>query len=386
MKILMYRWKAYNQQDIIDNLIKRGHEVSEIFGEMSNFDTDVIFYNKFVKKLESDNFDMVLTVNYFPLISIACQERNIPYVSWCCDCPLGTMYHETVYNPVNTIFTFDMLNAIEFKAMGANVHYLPLCAEIDRVDKLIAESEDLAEYDCDISFIGSMYNKNSYDEVYDHLPEYLQGYFDAVMKMQMNIYGEYLLDDMLDSKTVNELNRHFLLAKSDQSFSDLSLVFSTTVLGFKIAQMERKSLIAELSKYNEVDLYTDDENVCMPGVRNRGLADYWNKAPKIYNRSKINLNFTIRNIRSGLPLRIWDILGAGGFLITNYQPEIEMYFKNGEDLVFFTEKDDLREKVSYYLTHEEERKRIAMNGQRKVRKLHGYQQRFDEMKKIIQDI
>jgi spore maturation protein CgeB len=135
-----------------------------------------------------------------------------------------------------------------------------------------------------------------------------------------------------------------------------------------------------------VDLYTDDENVCMPGVRNRGLADYWNKAPKIYNRSKINLNFTIRNIRSGLPLRIWDILGAGGFLITNYQPEIEMYFKNGEDLVFFTEKDDLREKVSYYLTHEEERKRIAMNGQRKVRKLHGYQQRFDEMKKIIQDI
>lgn len=386
MKILMYRWKAYNQQDIIDNLIKRGHEVSEIFGEMSNFDTDVIFYNKFVKKLESDNFDMVLTVNYFPLISIACQERNIPYVSWCCDCPLGTMYHETVYNPVNTIFTFDMLNAIEFKAMGANVHYLPLCAEIDRVDKLIAESEDLVEYDCDISFIGSMYNKNSYDEVYDHLPEYLQGYFDAVMKMQMNIYGEYLLDDMLDSKTVNELNRHFLLAKSDQSFSDLSLVFSTTVLGFKIAQMERKSLIAELSKYNEVDLYTDDENVCMPGVRNRGLADYWNKAPKIYNRSKINLNFTIRNIRSGLPLRIWDILGAGGFLITNYQPEIEMYFKNGEDLVFFTEKDDLREKVSYYLTHEEERKRIAMNGQRKVRKLHGYQQRFDEMKKIIQDI
>ena len=386
MKILMYRWKAYNQQDIIDNLIKRGHEVSEIFGEMSNFDTDVIFYNKFVKKLESDNFDMVLTVNYFPLISIACQERNIPYVSWCCDCPLGTMYHETVYNPVNTIFTFDMLNAIEFKAMGANVHYLPLCAEIDRVDKLIAESEDLAEYDCDISFIGSMYNKNSYDEVYDHLPEYLQGYFDAVMKMQMNIYGEYLLDDMLDSKTVNELNRHFLLAKSDQSFSDLSLVFSTTVLGFKIAQMERKSLIAELSKYNEVDLYTDDESVCMPGVRNRGLADYWNKAPKIYNRSKINLNFTIRNIRSGLPLRIWDILGAGGFLITNYQPEIEMYFKNGEDLVFFTEKDDLREKVSYYLTHEEERKRIAMNGQRKVRKLHGYQQRFDEMKKIIQDI
>lgn len=386
MKILMYRWKAYNQQDIIDNLIKRGHEVDELFGEMSNFDTDFIFYNKFIRKLESDKFDMVLTVNYFPLISMACQERNIPYVSWCCDCPLGTMYHESVYNPVNTIFAFDMLNAIEFKAMGANVHYLPLCAEVDRVDNLLRESKDLDEYDCDISFIGSMYNKNSYDEVYDHLPEYLKGYFDAVMKMQMNIYGEYLLDDMLDSKTVSELNRHFLLAKSDKSFSDLSLVFSTTVLGFKIAQMERKSMIAELSKYNKVDLYTDDESIIMPGVRNRGLADYWNVAPKIFNRSRINLNFTIRNIRSGLPLRIWDIMGAGGFLITNYQPELEMYFKNGEDLVFFTDKEDLNDKVKYYLENEDERKAIALNGWNKVRELHNYQKRFDEMSKIISGI
>ena len=386
MKILMYRWKAYNQQDIIDNLIKRGHEVDELFGEMSNFDTDFIFYNKFIRKLESDKFDMVLTVNYFPLISMACQERNIPYVSWCCDCPLGTMYHESVYNPVNTIFAFDMLNAIEFKAMGANVHYLSLCAEVERVDNLLRESKDLDEYDCDISFIGSMYNKNSYDEVYDHLPEYLKGYFDAVMKMQMNIYGEYLLDDMLDSKTVSELNRHFLLAKSDKSFSDLSLVFSTTVLGFKIAQMERKSLIAELSKYHKVDLYTDDENIIMPGVRNRGLADYWNAAPKIFNRSRINLNFTIRNIRSGLPLRIWDIMGAGGFLITNYQPELEMYFKNGEDLVFFTDKEDLNDKVKYYLENEDERKAIALNGRNKVRELHNYQKRFDEMSKIISGI
>lgn len=386
MKILMYRWKAYNQQDIIDNLIKRGHEVSELFGEMSNFDMDFIFYKKFVQKLESDSFDLVLTVNYFPLISMACQEKNIPYVSWCCDCPLGTMYHETVYNPVNTIFTFDMLNMIEFKAMGANVHYLPLCAEVDRVDKLFRESNDLKKYDCDISFVGSMYNKNSYDEVYDHLPEYLQGYFDAVMKMQMNIYGEYLLDDMLDSRTVNELNKHFLLAKSDQSFTDLELIFSTTVLGFKIAQMERKTLIAELSKYNNVDLYTDDENINMPGVKNRGLADYWNEAPKVFNRSKINLNFTIRNIRSGLPLRLWDIMGAGGFVITNYQPELDMYFKNGEDIVYFADKKDLQKKVEYYLNHEEERKQIAFNGWRKVKELHSYQQRFDEMSKIISGI
>lgn len=383
MRILMYRWKAYNQQDIICNLKLRGHVVDEIDGEMTTYDSDKVFYAKFCDKLDSADYDLVFTVNYFPLISDACEQRKITYVSWCCDCPIATMYHQSVFNSVNRIFTFDMLNQIEFEARGAKVYYLPLCAETDRIDALLNEAKDLSDYVCDVSFVGSMYNKNSYDEVYEHLPEYLRGYFDAVMKMQMNIYGDYMIDDMLDAKVIGELNKHFVLAKSAESFSDLELIFSSTVLGFKIAQMERKTMLAELSKFFKIDLYTDDADVKMPGVNNRGLADYWEETPKIFNQSKINLNFTIRNIRSGLPLRIWDILSAGGFLITNYQPELLMYFENGKDLVFFEDRNDLRKKVKYYLEHEEERKQIAMNAYNKIKKYHGYQQRFDEISKIV---
>lgn len=383
MKILMYRWKAYNHRDIVDNLIKRGHIVEEVHGEMCNFDSDTDFMDMLAKKLDSDKFDMVFTVNYFPIISDVCQERNIPYISWCCDSPLGTMYHESIFNPVNTVFEFDKINQLEFVGMGANVLHLPLCSEADRVDRLIREADDLDKYECDISFVGSMYNKNSYDEVYDKLPEYIRGYFDAGMKLQMNIYGEYMLDELLDSHTVYELNRHFTLAKSDRSFSDMSHVFSTTVLGFKIAQMERKAMLATLSKRFDVILYTDDESISMPRVENRGLVDYWNEAPKVFNRSKINLNFTIRNIRSGIPLRIWDILGAGGFCITNYQPELGLYFENGKDIVYFEDKDDLVCKVKYYLEHEDECRQIAKNGCEKVRKFHNYQVRFDEINSII---
>ncbi len=383
MKILTYKWKAYNQADIVNNLIKRGHSVEEIQGAMCNFETDEAFIHKFTDKLASAKYDMVFTVNYFPMISDVCEKFNIPYVSWCCDCPLGTMYHESVFNSVNTIFTFDKLSQLEFQAMGANVHYLPLCADVDRVDSIIMDEDGIDKYNADISFVGSMYNKNSFDDVCEKLPEYIRGYFDGIMKMQMNIYGDYLLDEMLDSRTLYELNRHFVLAKSDRSFSDIEMVFSSTVLGFKIAQMERKSMLAELSKRNRIALYTDDDSVSMPGIENRGLADYWNETPKIFNRSRINLNLTLRNIRSGIPLRIWDILAAGGFCITNYQPELEMYFENGRDLVYFESKKDLAEKVKFYLEHEEERKRIALNGYNKVKKQHTYKQRFDEMKQII---
>ena len=59
-----------------------------------------------------------------------------------------------------------------------------------------------------------------------------------------------------------------------------------------------------------------------------------------------------------------------------------MYFKNGEDLVWFEDEADLIKKVRYYLTHEDERKRIALNGQKKVRELHGYDVRLDYIEKI----
>lgn len=379
----MYRWKAYNQQDIVDELKRRGHIVDEIRGEMATFDEDAGFSERFEIKLDSEIYDMVMTVNYFPLISESCQARNILYVSWCCDCPLGTMYNSTVFNDVNRIFTFDMINHLTFKDMNAPVYYLPLCGAPERVDALLESVPNDDKYSCDISFIGSMYNKNSYDEIYEHLPDYLKGYFDATIKMQMDIYGDNMLDDMLDAKTIYEINRHFVLAKSEKSFSDLPLIFSTTVLGFKIAQMERKSILSYLDRDFCVDVYTDDENVSFVRSKNRGLADYWKEAPIIFNRSKINLNFTIKNIRSGIPLRVWDILSAGGFCITNYQKELLMYFENGKDIVFFESKEDLRKKIHYYLEHEGERRQIALNGYNKVKKLHNYKKRIDEMANVL---
>ena len=38
-----------------------------------------------------------------------------------------------------------------------------------------------------------------YDEVYDHMTDYLKGYFDAALKMQVNI-NEYMIEDILDGK------------------------------------------------------------------------------------------------------------------------------------------------------------------------------------------
>ena len=101
--------------------------------------------------------------------------------------------------------------------------------------------------------------------------------------------------------------------------------------------------------------------------------------PYIFHHSKINLNLTIPNIENGIPLRTFDILASGGFLLTDYRQEVCKQFENGKELVVFDGIKDLINKTEYYLTHPEERIQIARNGQKKVQQLHQYKNRLTEI-------
>ncbi len=105
--------------------------------------------------------------------------------------------------------------------------------------------------------------------------------------------------------------------------------------------------------------------------------------PKVFHASRINLNITMRPIETGLSLRIWDILGCGGFLLTNYQAEIPDYFEIGRDLETYESMEELEQKVQYYLAHDEERLEIAINGYEKTARLHTYEIRIAEMIRVL---
>ena len=388
MHILMYRWKAYNYRDIEQTFLLLGHTVDNIEQELGSYDVSPEFERVIEEKIRGTHYDMVFTVNYFPLISNVCERTGVKYVSWTCDNPLISMYHESVFHACNYIFTFDKTNYLEFRGMGVkHIWYLPLAVDTDRMDALLGAPEkperrnatqdsEMRKYRGDVAFVGSLYERNSYDKIKNRLPEYLRGYFDAVMEAQLNISGANIVEPMLTTNILEQLQEYFQLEKSEGSFSDLGLIFQTTVLGFKIAEIERRRALIELSKHYRVNVYSNSDVSDLLRIQYCGSVDYWSEMPKVFRMSKINLNFTIPNIKSGIPLRIWDVLGCGGFLLTNYQAEIPYYFKEGEDLVCFDSLEDLCEKVGYYLEHEEERKRIAWNGYRKVREKHSYIERI----------
>ena len=382
MKILLYQWKVYHQPDILAALERMGHivDTDRLSGE--NYNENPPFTAEVAGRIRAEHYDLILTVNYFGAISDACMQSGIPYAVWTCDSPLISMYHRTVYNACNYLFIFDQVQYYYFKSLGLqHVYYLPLAVDAVRLEQLTGMRENPKIRESEIAFVGSLYEKNAYDEIACKLTPYLSGYFDAAMNAQADIFGENIFDRMLTTDILAELSEMIDFTQSADSFSDLALVFSTTFLGFKMAQRERIGCLSVLGQRHRVDLYSDsklfqDDITEAAGVHNLGSVEYMTDMPLVFHRSKVNLNFTIRNIRSGIPLRVWDVLGAGGFLLTNFQAELPAYFENGKHLVWFDSVEDMRRKADYYLTHEEERIAIAENGHKLVKQHHTYEERL----------
>lgn len=147
--------------------------------------------------------------------------------------------------------------------------------------------------------------------------------------------------------------------------------------------MERITILNYLSQYYKVDFYTNSTSKFLNNVNLHTGVDYYTVMNKIFYLSKINLNITLPSIESGIPQRVLDIMGSGGFVLTNYQPEIEEVFEIGKDIEVFHTLEELYEKCSYYLTHEKERLTIAMNGYIKIRNNFSYNRL---LKKIISTV
>ena len=190
MRILVYKWKAYNYADICEAFSDLGYEYVTVEQDLDHYDEDTAFEGRLADIIQKENCGMVFTVNYFALVTTVCMKMRIPYVIWTCDNPLISMYHQKVFQPCNYFFTFDQTNYMEFKGMGLDhIWYLPLAVNTKRIRYLIENCDDLIAYQNDIAFVGSLYERNSYDRLRPELPEYLRGYFDAAIWAQQCING-----------------------------------------------------------------------------------------------------------------------------------------------------------------------------------------------------
>lgn len=390
MEILFYRYNSICEPDILQVFSDFGITVHTEEMEMTDKRiTPKQCAAKVTEWLTSHPLAFVFSVNFFPAISYTCNHFKVPYVCWSVDSPVPELFSNALKNEWNRIFLFDKAQYQFFHPLNPeHIFYLPLATNVKRWENVILSmtEDDFAKYDADVSFVGSLYTeKCRYDTL--TISPYTRGFVDGLMEAQMKVYGYNFIPDNLTDRVISEI------AAADPDFYEGSDTYTDTrrylvshqYIGMKLAALERERTLNRLAKHFHVALYTHSDTSPLKGVDCRSGVNTLTEMPKVFHASKINLNMTMRPIETGLSLRVWDILGCGGFLLTNFQSEIPEYFEIGKDLETYESMEELEQKVQYYLTHEEKRIEIAINGYEKTAKFHTYELRLAEMIRILSE-
>jgi spore maturation protein CgeB len=107
---------------------------------------------------------------------------------------------------------------------------------------------------------------------------------------------------------------------------------------------------------------------------------------RMFSQSRLSLGFATagdshraaRRLRH-LRLREFEAPMSGALYLTEDQPELAEYFTPGQEVLTYTERDDLLDKARYYLVHQEQAERIRRAGFERARREHTWQQRFGEL-------
>lgn len=388
MKIIFIDWNSFCNQDVVEALEELGHSVKKIPAEKKDlFDSMTQIEKLFHTCKDSRQYEAVFSMSYFPQISNYCKDKGLKYISWVYDNPYVHIYSYTIVNPCNYVFLFDYQMYEELNLAGIKtVYYMPMAANTRRLNRLFHRTKNHDRYKADISFVGSLYSegKNNLYEKIGELDEFTRGYVEAIVNIQLKLYGVNIIKEALTKEILSSMEKVFPMDPNPTTVMSQEAIYADYIIGRKVTALERKQVLEMLNKEYNIKLYTNERKVDIPGITNQGYVEYYEEMPLVFHNSKINLNITLKSIKEGIPLRVWDILGAGGFLITNYQSELMEYFTPEEDLVIYNDLGDLKEKTEFYLKNDDIRRKIAANGLEKVRSDHNYINRLTMMMEIVE--
>jgi len=113
---------------------------------------------------------------------------------------------------------------------------------------------------------------------------------------------------------------------------------------------------------------------------------------RIFNASRINLNLHSSPFHQGinpqgdyLNPRVFDLAATGAFQLVDWRQQLPEFFQPEVEVATFSSLTELREKIHYFLAHEEERRQMAQRSRERCLRDHTYRQRMGQALEIIAD-
>ncbi len=184
---------------------------------------------------------------------------------------------------------------------------------------------------------------------------------------------ENKIDGKIYAEVISEFNKYLpeALKAGPYTVDDITQFWAVHgCLGYELTVRDRlillSSIAESISGIGSLHLFTGSDTSILksisPDIVCHGRVNTLTEMPSVFAQSRINLNTTMRPIRTGLPQRIWDVLGCGGFLLTDSRAELPDILIPGRHLETYDSPEEACDKIRYYLEHEDEREEIARNG------------------------
>lgn len=382
MKVFFAGSETMQIPNIPISLGKMGHEVVLYEKSMEYVEEHEEEYESFGLFLQSQKPDVVISTIFFQIVAAYTHELGIKYAVYGMDSPHYAAWVPEYPRLDNVyLFHFDSREVERFrKCEYTNVTYLPLAAGVTWADTIHTSGTDRKKFGSAVSFVGGLYGDNPFDTCAGRLPQPVQEHiwnqlensaflWDGKERLQEGVSEELLR--ICQTVTPELCNPGFTM--EDDYY------FRQWTLARKLSNIERTLLFEQVAGQYDFRLYTREKEVVPENIHRYPPVNAMTEQLKVFQSSGINLNITLRSIESGVPLRVFDILSVGGFVLTDYRKDAEELFREDEEIVMFRTPEEMMEKLAFYTTHETEQKRIAKNGHRRARAEYSYERMLEEI-------
>ena len=281
-------------------------------------------------------------------------------IVWFLDDP--TFYLDRPFEPSEIVCLFDDTYADSLRPFKPRiVLHFPLACDIP------APGEFERRFSCEAAFVGGLQDQTARRE---QLPQEMRAYIDRLVEAKLSTRWKRM-EDLVEEIPyapgkriqLDPQVRHFLYWETNNRYR-IELLEQLSDLDLRIYGNEDWGPLLENSSVRDKFLGPIDPNT---------------ELPSLFASTQVNLNIHSVQCSGSLNQRDFNAPLTGGFLLSDWVPGAARFFEPDVEAAFFTDGNDLRAKVDFFLQNAEKRESIVQAGRTRVLQHHTYDHRVAQL-------
>jgi spore maturation protein CgeB len=295
-------------------------------------------------------------------------DLAIPLVTWFVDDPRTILLDRDLYGtPTSVALTWDRAYRDYLAARGYGlVEWMPLA-----VDDTVFYGQAAASPTHPPAFVGSSMTGHAAEEW-----GWIAQYPEVAAAVEAAVYSDRLTRDGF-ARGIN-----FLLGEAADGFDPHQRRHAEIFCFVEGTRRLRHETVAGLA--DEGLVVRGDPGWAEVTPHAGPPVDYDRGLAAFYRDCAVNLNITSLQMKHAVNQRVFDCPAAGGFLLTDAQPDLSELFAEDE-VATYTDLDDCRGQLQFFRDHPASRAEIVGRAQRRILGEHTYRHRLEALTQRLKD-